>query len=178
MRLTVFLALIIWGSVCLAQTAGVGNYVVVRGAVKGCEHWTRRILDVEEVEDSKPISLLNIPIINVVGLEGESIQLLLESEIRKRTGNEPKSVRVQVIDAIRLPREITDQYMFSLKSLFAEKCTADPASIPVSRKRPSTPDYLEEQIQKLRQLELSRSLVWGVLYNKTLNTDTSEAGAG
>ena len=121
---------------------------------------------------------MNIPNINVVGLEGESIQLLLESEIRKRTGNEPKSVRVQVIDSIRLPREITDQYMFSLKSLFAEKCTADPASIPVSRKRPSTPDYLEEQIQKLRQLELSRSLVWGVLYNKTLNTDTSEAGAG
>ncbi len=177
MRFAIFLALVVWGSSCLAQTATNGTYVVVRGAVKGCEDWTERILDIEEVKDDKPINLLDISNINVVGLEGKGIQLLLESEIKIRTGNEPKSIKVQVLDLIRLPRGIWDQYRFSLFALLDGECPVDPQRIPVSREPPTYPERLEKEIEKLRRLELSRALVWGVLYNKSFNPVAGDAGA-
>ncbi|MGK2924187.1 MAG: hypothetical protein ACSLE2_01055, partial [Lysobacterales bacterium] len=70
----------------------------------------------------------------------------------------PSTLEVQVIEAIHLPRELTDRYMQSLRSILANQCPSDPESIPALRKSFSTPEYLEEQLKKLRELELSRSV--------------------
>jgi hypothetical protein len=167
MKQTLFLFLIVWCATCLAQTATVGNYVVVQGALKGCEHWTWRILDIEQVKEGEPVKLLGIPNINVIGLDGKSIRSALKAEIERRTGTEPTTLEVQVIEAIHLPRELTDGYMHSLRYLLDNQCPSDPENFPAPRKAPSTIEDLEEQLEKLRQLELSRSVAGRRLYNQS-----------
>jgi hypothetical protein len=158
MKQTLILFLIVWCATCYSQTATVGNYVVVQGALKGCEHWTSRVLDIQQVKEGEPVKLLDVPNINVIGLDGNSIRSALQAEIELRTGTEPSTLEVQVIEAIHLPRELTDRYMQSLRYLLANQCPSDPESTPASRKSFSTPEYLEEQLKKLRELELSRSV--------------------
>lgn len=159
LKLTVFLVSLNWSAICFAQTADVGNFIVVSGALRGCEEWTGRILDVEKIEDDQPLRLLNLPGISVIGLDGEGILQVLESAVLQQTGNKPKSLSVQVIDSVRLPRTIFEEYGVSLRLMIDDECPEGPIDIPAKRK---LREYkLEEDIQKIRQMELSRAVASG-----------------
>jgi hypothetical protein len=95
----------------------------------------------------------------VIGLDGEGILQVLESAVLQQTGNKPKSLSVQVIDSVRLPRTNFEEYGVSLRLMIDDECTEGPIDIPAKRK---LREYkLEEDIQKIRQMELSRAVASG-----------------
>ena len=61
MRSALLVAFAIWSNICSAQLAEEGSYIVIRGAVKECEDWSSRILDVVQVGDKDTITLVGIP---------------------------------------------------------------------------------------------------------------------
>ena len=130
MKFTLCLILIAWSFPCFSQTADEGNYVVVRGAVQGCEHWYFRILDVVKIQGPETISLLGIPDIPVTGLDTKQIRLNLVSEIERRMGTAPKTVRIEILESDQQYEGIIDEYMRSLSSFTDKKCLYSPNKRP------------------------------------------------
>lgn len=97
MKALLIIALLVWGTSCLAQSAQEGSYIVVRGAVEGCEVWSDRILDVVKVDNDTPIKLLGIPDISVAGLTHKQIKSNLLMAVENHTGKKPESITVKIL---------------------------------------------------------------------------------
>ena len=100
MRKTVILAILLWCSPGQSQIAEEGNYIVVRGALIDCEGSRDRVLDVVLVDESGFVSLVGIPNLAVINLDGNSIESKLLDVIESKTGNRPRSVNVEVLTTI------------------------------------------------------------------------------
>ncbi len=147
-----------------ADTVKEGNYVVVRGAVKGCEHSARLIFDVVKVEDSNPISILSIPDINVIGQSAQQIELKLEDKIEHRTGRRPTTLSINILQIERDYRNILTEYRLSLAHIERLDCS------PLHKRRQQYRYLrnLDEQMEKIRLMELIDSFASGQLYDKAL----------
>ena len=151
MKTVLFVILIAWGTQCLAQSVHDGSYVVVRGAVEGCELWSFRILDVTRVEGDDPVSLLNIPDISVAGLTDKQVKSNLVTAIQSITGTKPESITVEILESEQEYQSIAKEYLVSLNALLDGFC-------PVKSQSPGLED-LEKSIQKIRKQDIARSVI-------------------
>ncbi|MCW8925028.1 MAG: hypothetical protein OQJ84_02135, partial [Xanthomonadales bacterium] len=140
---------------CLAQSVENGSYVVVRGAVEGCEAWSFRILDIAKAEDNEPVTLLNIPGITVIDLTSEQIRSNLIAAIQDLTGNEPKSISVEILDSEQKYNFIVKEYWASLNALLEGVC---PFENKANRAPPLDGEYWEEKIQEIKKQDIARSV--------------------
>ena len=100
MKKKLLLIVLIWSSPGQSQTAEEGNYIVVRGAIIGCNKPTGRVLDVVLVDGFGVVSLVGIPNIKVKSLDGNNIKSKLLDAIESKIGNRPESVEVSVLTTI------------------------------------------------------------------------------
>ena len=154
MKTILLIFLVAVSTQCFAQVADEGSYVVVRGAVSGCERWTSRILDAVKIEGEEPISLLGIPEIDAWSLEKKQIKTNLLSAIEKLRGSEPESISVEILESEAKYNTIAREFLFSLNLLLDGSC---PFKGFESMKRGN--EDLEEGIEKIKRSELARSVV-------------------
>ena len=138
---------------CLAEEAKLGSYIVVKGAVAGCEAWTDRILEIVEIESEQPVTILGLPGLSVLGLYDAEIQEMLLDAVEKETGNRPQTLSIRVIHFETEYRLLLNQYAESLNMLIGGKCLR-PQPPAKSREQ-----RIEEDIEKIRRYELSKFLV-------------------
>ena len=138
---------------CSAGEAELGNYIVVRGAVLGCEAWTDRILEIVKIESEAKPTVLGIPDIEVLGSSEEQIKVTVSDAIEKETGTRPQSLSIELINSVPELRPLVGFYAYSLQEFKKDEC-------PMEFKHRKIPGhYLEEQIEKLRREILGRSVV-------------------
>jgi len=129
MRFLLFMLLSLWVGVGQAQApmdvVEEGSWVVVIGAVQGCEQWDRRVLDVQLVQDDQPLELVGIPVGDVTGMSGIEIRIRLQAEGERLTGHKAESLKVLVFQ-LQLPREIIRMYGLSVRELAVNACPWPP----------------------------------------------------
>jgi hypothetical protein len=162
MRFTWLLTAFLWASTGFAQTVEPGTIVVVWGAVKGCEDWTDRILDLEVVPLEGAIELLGQEL-NIQGLSGDEVLGQIIANIRGQTGREPTTLRFSIERWIT--RKLTQAYMNSQAHLDTGTCPTQQSSgdwpgyqgdvpLPVKLElrnivaHPSTPSKSDRQIAR------------------------------
>ena len=135
-----------------AQSAHEGNYIVVRGALQSCEKWNFRILDVVKIEGTQPVEILGLQDMELLGLTKEQVSAALVTEINRRTGHAPDSLRIEILESDLDYRAITNEYLISLKAMLDGGC-------PKELGFPPEPKSLDEQMEKVRRMELAESIV-------------------
>ena len=134
---------------CAAEEAKLGSYIVARGAVVGCETWTDRILDIVEIKADENPTILNLPDLEILGLNGADIETVVLDRIEQQTGIRPQTISIEIIDSESEYKSLINEYAFSLTRLIQKRC-------PKQRKPPL--DNMEEQIEKIRRVELIKSV--------------------
>jgi len=114
MKSFVLIAFFALSAHCYADTVEEGNYIVVRGVIKGCEKWTNRVLEVVKVDGPHSISLLGIPEIEVIHQSAQQVKSQLENQVEERTGNRPTSLGIEILGSEVEYRSITYEYRVSL----------------------------------------------------------------
>ena len=147
MRQIWLIALLLWSSSGLAQTAEPGSVIAVFGTLQECNEWTGRVLDVEEVSADGAIELLGFEI-NVLDLDDKAITEQLEEGIKSKTGRTPTSlyVRVQSI----MTSDLVARYSMSLKHTIHETCAQAPQK-PVT---PGMKDMYRGDVPDAMELDL------------------------
>lgn len=157
------LLLLAWSVLCQAQEVEVGSYIVVRGAVQGCEQWTGRILEVVKVEPSQPVPLLGLPPLDYVGLSAEEISLVLQAKIESLTGYRPRTVWVEVLATDDEYRRIRTDYQSSVHYLSEGRCPNVSDREPGILRDGQTPPSLNEEMRRAYRLDLYERVVRGVV---------------
>lgn len=131
-----------------------GNFVVVRGALTGCELSAPiYIFDVVEVENADPITLMGIPDIDVIGQSAYQIELQLADRVEQRTGRKPATLEIDILLSEQEYRAILKEYLHSLQMISVMKC------YPVrGEPGPVDPHDIDEQMENFRLMELVDSL--------------------
>jgi hypothetical protein len=138
---------------CLAGGAESGNYIIVRGAISGCEAWDDRILDIVEVEKAHNPTILGIPDIDVVGKSEEEIEMAVLIAIESETGTRPQTLSFELVGSVLDLKPLIAPYLYSSRWLEAGVCP------PNIDRRNTRENWYEEQIEKLRRAELARTVV-------------------
>jgi len=119
MKFTWLLTAFLWASTGFAQTVEPGTIVVVWGAVKGCEKWPDRILDLEVVPLDGAIELLGLEFY-VQGQSSADVLGQLKASIKGQIGREPKTLRLS--SERRITRKLAQAYTSSQIHLDAGTC--------------------------------------------------------
>lgn len=154
---------------CIAEEVESGNYIVVRGAVKGCEAWNDRILDIVEVKFEKPATVLEFDDVPVLGKDMSEIRIWVLDAVEESTGVRPQSLTFELITSVLDIKPLIDAYLFSTKWLYAGHCP------PQYERREERNIRIEEEMEKLRREEFLRSVV--KLYNKSFRAGAVNATA-
>lgn len=153
MRTRLFLILVIWCLPSYPQVAEDGRYVLIKGALLGCEGWTDRVLDVEQVESGGRVSLLGINDFPVLGQEREDIEAGLLSAIKERTGRRPQTLAVEILMSRAEYEMVVPAYLTSLNYLLDKKC---PTGLEKRRDRKWD---LDEKNEMIRNMEIAKKVV-------------------
>ena len=124
-RLAAVIVFLTFSATSHAQSVEVGDYLVVRGAIAGCEGWENRILDVKKVQDDRPLEVLGLRAMDVLGLDSREIHIQLLRSISAATGRTPKSLRVEILNDDSEYRLIIGEYRASLYALIKDKCALE-----------------------------------------------------
>jgi len=119
MRFLIIL-LLTYSTACIAETANIGDYVIVRGGITGCEEWSHRVLDMVEIEHETSISLIGIDDIAVLNLsqseiEHEEYVISLEAQLARLCPMKTLPGQWspdEDMEKIRL-RELLDRFVYS-----------------------------------------------------------------
>ena len=155
MKILATLLLLLMSAEIHAQPLSTGDYVLIRGAVNGCESWPSRILEVEKIETEAPVVLLGLSGVEVVGLNKVEIEKELRKTIENLTGHHPSTLVVEILRSEMEYQSILREYSISLKALIAGHCPHPDADPYEPIRKPS----LEEQIEQLRRAEIARLVV-------------------
>lgn len=150
MKIILYILLITSPIIGMAETATEGGYIVVRGAVKDCSEWQKRILDVVKIESQAPITLLEIPGFSVVGLSHNQLEDELSETIEKITGKSPDTLSVEVLSSDEEYQAIAKEYLMSLKMLVAGKCPY--------RKANDTEKNQKDELERIRLKNISKRI--------------------
>ena len=153
MRIVLSALLILVPMSCLAGGAEPGNYIVVRGAVLGCEAWDDRILDIVEVEKARHPTILGIRDMDVLGKSEEEIETAVLGKVESETGTRPESLSIELVDSVLDLKPLINPYLYSSRMLGMGICP------PNIAQRKSQENFYEEQIDKLRRAELAKKVV-------------------
>jgi hypothetical protein len=159
MKRLLFLILLVSSSLCQAQRADEGDYVVLRGALLSCVQWSGRVLDVVQIENADPIQILGLPPVYILGLSPEQITRKLEDHIDELTGVEPTSIRIEILKNQAAYRTIVFEYARSWAGLIQGDC----ASLqPRNRSRQfdwQPPPSIDKQMRRIYRLDAAVGLV-------------------
>ena len=146
--------LLLWSSPGYCQLAVEGNYVVVQGALMGCETWKDRILDVARVGSEGRVDLLDYQGIEVLGKSGQDIETLLLAAIEARTDRRPKTLVVTVLTSEQEYRQLVQLYILSLNYFLDNHC-------PVGSRRGNDKNRdLDENNEILRRKDVVKDVAW------------------
>ena len=151
MKAALIFTIAIWSTLCHSQLAEEGSYVLVRSAVKGCERWTSRILDVVRVEDKETVTLMAVPNVVVKQLDHNQIKANLLAAIQDLTDNQPESFEVEILESYQQYRLIVKEYISSSNRRVSGTC-------PFWYEQRHH-WHIEEQIEKIRRRDIARSMV-------------------
>lgn len=168
MKIILYILLITSPIIGMAQTATEGAYIIVRGAVKDCSEWQNRILDAVKIENQAPITILEMPGFSIVGLSREQLENELSNAINKITGKSPVTLSVDILASDEEYQAIAKEYLMSLRMLVEGKC-------PYQKTEGTDP--IQEELERIQLLEISKRIVFRETYNKSLNTEASKAGS-
>ncbi len=154
MRLTLTVLTICFAASFQAKSAETVSYIVVRGAVIGCEDWTDRILNLINVKDEPNPSILGLPSIDVWGLDAAQIEESVLDTIEKSTGTKPKTLSVELIDSEPEYRLLINEYMYSLNNLMRGQCPRQ-FKKGNNHQRP----IIDEKMEEIRRQEMARLVV-------------------
>ena len=153
MRTALATFLLLISFTCFAETVQTGNFIVVRGAVLGCEAWDKRILDIVEISHDEGQTIVGISGVKFVGSDLAEIEAEVLGAIENNTGVRPKTLTFELIESVLDIKPLIDPYLYSTRALDAGFCPPR-YDLRIDRKIP-----IEEQIEELRREELSRSVV-------------------
>jgi len=155
MKILATLLLLLMCAEIHAQPVSTGDYVLIRGAVNGCESWPSRILEVEKINTEAPVGLLGLPGLEVVGLHKVEVEEELRKTIESLTGHKPSTLVVEILRSEMEYQSVLREYSISLKALIAGHCPHPDVDPYEPVKKPS----LEEQMEQLRRAEIARLVV-------------------
>lgn len=114
-----------------AQTADLGDVIVVRGTVKDCAQWPDRVLGVQVVEDETAVMPLEGIEVDVLGANAQEILSALQDEIAKHTGRRLKSIWVEVLPSA-MYETVASEFIYSANYLLDGRCPDEPRP-PISK---------------------------------------------
>ncbi len=97
-QITVALAVALLASELVAADAQPGDYIALHGEIIGCEPGIR-VLDIAKVSPDGEVQFLDKYTIKVRGMNHQQVTDRITQAIAKKTGREPKSLHVSIVDA-------------------------------------------------------------------------------
>lgn len=154
MKRWVFLALLFRAATCQAEEVTEGGYIVIRGAVEGCEAWPDRILEVVRIEDSEPVELLGLPPLQLIGVSAAELTKMLRSVIESRTGRRPQTLRVEILGLEDEYLTLANEYLASLHYLSEGTCPNRSSRARGIRRDWQAPPNFNEEMRRAYRLDL------------------------
>ena len=161
MKILLYILLVTSPIISMAQTAAEGGYIVVRGAVKDCIEWPNRILDAVKIDNQEPVTILEIPGFYVVGLNHKQVENELYEAIEHVAGKRPETLSVEILASDAAYQTIAKEHLISVNALVAGSCPY--------RKIKDAKKIQEEELEKMRLMEISRRIALRNTYDKRSN---------
>ena len=153
MSMTVAVACLFGSVSCLAQEAVVGGFLVVRGAIVGCEQWTNRVLELVRLDSEQPLTLLGMPGFEVLGLNAGEIKELIGDRVEQNTGERPRSLSVDLLRHEADYRLLLNDYAAHLQALIKDSCPYPQRStVPFN-------EQIDEQMEEIRRIDIAKIVV-------------------